>query len=428
MTIDPRAGELLDEVLARVPLLTGMEPRVAVACSGGADSLALLALAARAGLAPIAVHVDHGLRDGSAREAATVADAAARLGARFFPTRVSVDAGPNLEARARDARYAALERARGEVEAGAIVVAHTADDQAETVLLNLLRGSATTGLGGMPASRGAIVRPLLGVRRAETRALCHALGFVPVRDPMNDDLSFRRVWLRREVLPVLERAAARDIVSVLARQSEVLRAESDLLDGLADDALEAARDSGGAPRARALAALPPTLARRALRRLVGAPPPSQAALERVLAVARGERRAVQLAGGRRVTRRAGRLYVEFALETPEREASLLVPFPGRATGLGVRFEAWVARGAPTIWPDGRWTCVLDAAVAGEAGRVEHPGGAPPRLVVARTGAALWTVGYGVDASARPHLRTRRFLWVAAEPVVEPAMELVGGAV
>src|SRR5262249_29856700 len=125
-------------------------PPVVVGCSGGADSLALLALAVEAGLEPIAVHVDHGLRGGSGREGDVGAGAAARRGARFDARRVHVESGPNLEARARAARYDALEMARAEHGATAVLVAHTADDQAETVLLNLLRGSGSAGLAGLP--------------------------------------------------------------------------------------------------------------------------------------------------------------------------------------------------------------------------------------------------------------------------------------
>ena len=155
---------------------------VVVGCSGGADSLALLALAVDGGLAPIAVHVDHGLRPDSDREAGIVADAAARLGAGFDARRVTIAGEANLEARARTARYDALEAARVAHGATAVLVAHTADDQAETVLLNVLRGAAATGLAGMARRRGRIARPLLEVRRADTVALCASLGLEPLHD------------------------------------------------------------------------------------------------------------------------------------------------------------------------------------------------------------------------------------------------------
>ncbi|MGH9033498.1 MAG: tRNA lysidine(34) synthetase TilS [Acidimicrobiia bacterium] len=300
-------GEAVAPWRDRLRHLEGIDAPVVVACSGGADSLALLALAVAIHLDPIGVHVDHGLRAGSDREAAVVAAAAARIGARFHAERVIVEPGSNLEARARDARYDALERARARLGATAVLVGHTADDQAETVLLNLLRGGALTGLGGMPPRRGHLVRPLLGLRRADTAEVCARLGLAPVDDPMNADPTYRRVWLRREIIPALERGVGRDLVPVLTRQADVLRAESDFLDELARAAWPP--DDGSAPAAR-LVAMPPVLARRAVRCWLGPPPPSFDEVERVLTVARGEARATEIAGGRRVRRSGGRLTVE----------------------------------------------------------------------------------------------------------------------
>ena len=142
---------------ARLPvgaLFAGLEAPVVVACSGRPDSLALLALAAEAGLAPVAVHVDHGARAGSAAEAEVVAGFAERLGTGSPPRPVAVPPGPNFEARAREARYEALERARERLGCTAVLVGHSRDDQAETVLLNVLRGAGVPGLAGMPARRG----------------------------------------------------------------------------------------------------------------------------------------------------------------------------------------------------------------------------------------------------------------------------------
>ena len=297
---------LPEELARRLVGLAATDRPAVVGCSGGPDSLALLHVAHHLGLDPVAVHVDHGLRPGSDLDTETVADQARRLGVPFVAEPVSVAAGPNLEARARDARYCALERVRVQRAAAVTLVGHTADDQAETVLLNLLRGSAAAGLGGMPARRGTLVRPLLGVRRAETEALCAALGLVPVRDPTNDDRSPRRNWIRHEVLPLLSAGARRDLVPVLARQADVLRAESEYLDELA----EAAWPAGGDAAAGALGRLPRVLARRAVRRWLGPPPPSLAEVERVLAVAAGAGRATEVAGGRRVERRRGRLHVD----------------------------------------------------------------------------------------------------------------------
>jgi len=293
----------LDRALERLVGLDGVVPPVVVACSGGPDSLALLALAAAVALEPVAVHVDHGSRPGSDADASTVARHAAHLGVRFRAEQVSEPVGPNYEARARTARYAALERARVAIDATAVLVGHTADDQAETVLLNVLRGSAAAGLGAMAVRRDRIVRPLLEIRRSETEALCARLGLDPVRDPSNDDLAMRRNWIRHEVLPLLSEGAARDLVPVLARQAAILRDESEYLDALA----AAAWPGDGDRPARPLGSMPPVLARRAVRLWLGPPPPSLDEVERVLAVARSEVRATEVAGGRRVWRSGGRM-------------------------------------------------------------------------------------------------------------------------
>lgn len=261
------------------------------AVSGGADSLALLVLATAAGCDVTAVHVDHGLRADSARDADVVAGAAAAFGAAFRAEHVDVDDGPNLEERARDARFAALP--------DGVLTGHTADDQAETVLLNMLRGAGLDGLSGMGPGRHPIIR----LRRRETRSLCAGLGLTPVEDPSNADPRFRRNRVRRELLPLLDDLAERDVAALLARQADLLREEATLLDDLA-----ASLDPTDA---RALAAAPAPLARRAVRSwLRDGRPPASAAVERVLAVARGEARATDVGGGRRVARTGGRLRLE----------------------------------------------------------------------------------------------------------------------
>ncbi len=300
---DPLGG-----VAARADL-DGLVAPVVVACSGGPDSTALLALAAHAGLAPVAVHVDHGLRPSGAAEAAVVEALARHLGVPCRAVRVEVRPGPNLEARARDVRYEALAREAAGVGATAILTGHSADDLAETVVLNLLRGSGTSGLAGIPARRGTIVRPLLDVRRADLHALAvevaAAAGVEPVVDPTNEDERFRRNWVRRTVLPLLGSGAERDLVPVIARQARVMAEEADLLDALADELLAAAGPAE--PAVAALRGAPRALVRRALRRWLGPPWPSLADLDRVEAVLDGTRRATEIAGGVRVSRSDGRL-------------------------------------------------------------------------------------------------------------------------
>ncbi len=267
--------------------------RLRCGVSGGADSLALLVLATAAGCAVTAVHVDHGLRPGSGVEARVVEDAAARFGASFESATVEVEPGPNLEARARAARRAVLgpQAATG----------HTADDQAETVLVNLLRGAGVDGLAGMRAGPG---HPLLALRRHETVGLCGRLGLDPVVDPSNVDPRFVRNRVRHELLPLCAAIARRDVVPVLARQAAALAGDAALLEVLASlvDPMDA----------KAVSAAPEPVARRALREwLTGDGPyaPPLAAVERVLDVARGDRVATELPGGRRVARSSGRLSI-----------------------------------------------------------------------------------------------------------------------
>ena len=262
---------------------------VTCAVSGGADSTALLVLAVAADLQVTAVHVDHGLRVGSSVEADVVRAHARLLGATFRSERVDILDGPNLEARARDARYSMLPHD--------VLTGHTADDQAETVLLNLLRGAATTGLAAMrPGHR----HPILGLRRAETVGLCAELQLAVVDDPTNLEPRHLRNRVRHELLPLMEQLSRRDLAPVLARQAALARDDDDLLNVLA-----ATLD---ATDARELAAAPVALARRAVRQwLGGSHPPDAATVERVLQVARGHSLATEVTGGRRVSRNRQRL-------------------------------------------------------------------------------------------------------------------------
>jgi tRNA(Ile)-lysidine synthase len=255
------------------------------AFSGGPDSTALLVLASAAGCHPVAHHVDHGLRPESSDEAAQARRLAEQLGVPFLLHQVEVTDGPNMEARARAARFGVLP--------SPCATGHTLDDQAETVVINLLRGA---GLDGLAAMTPSAEKPLLRLRRAETRELCASLGLDTVRDPSNDDPRFRRNRVRHELLPLLDDVSERDIAPVLARMADVVRDEAALLDELA-----AGID---ATDARALAAAPPAIARRALRRWLTADgyAPDAAGIDRVLAVARGDRRACELPGGLRVSR------------------------------------------------------------------------------------------------------------------------------
>jgi len=248
-----------------------------VACSGGADSLALASaagfVARRAGLSCGLVTVDHGLQEGSGDRAAQVAAWARTAG--FDPVCVStVDVsgrpgGP--EAAARDARYEALVRAAHDVGAATVLLGHTRDDQAETVLLGLARGAGPRGLAGMPPRREVdgvtFVRPLLAVSRAQTRAACAILGLPVWDDPHNSDPAYARSRVRA-ALPVLTQILGEGLVDNLARTAALTAADSAALDRWADSALEAAGD-GDALRVDALADLPDAVRTRVLRRWAG---------------------------------------------------------------------------------------------------------------------------------------------------------------
>jgi len=267
---------------------------VLCAVSGGADSLALMVLAVAAGLEVTAVHVDHGLRPDSGDDTAVVAAAAEAHGAAFRAEKVEVAPGGDLEARARAARWAAL--------GPEALTGHTADDQAETLLINLLRGAGLDGLAAMePGGR----HPLLGIRRADTVALCRAVGLTPVEDPSNRDPRFVRNRVRHELLPLMVQISDRDVVPLLTRTADIARSAS--------EELEQAAAPIDPTNVAELNQVSPALASIALRRWLTTPDgyaPSVAEIERVLAVAKGDVAGCQLSRGRSIRRTAGVLRVE----------------------------------------------------------------------------------------------------------------------
>ncbi len=270
-------GRLAPSVAAiRLAVRAALTPSpgpVLVACSGGADSLALAAAAAfvapRAGVPAGLVTVDHGLQPGSDRRAADVAGWARTAG--LTPVEVVVvdvagrPGGP--EAAARQARYAALTAAARRHGATAVLLGHTRDDQAETVLLALARGAGPRGLAGMPARRDAdgiaLLRPLLGVGRADTRKACAALGLSPWEDPHNTDDRYARARVRADALPALVAALGPAVVDNLARTASLLATDTAALDALASSALSGAR-AGGGLSVSALAPLPTAVRTRVL--------------------------------------------------------------------------------------------------------------------------------------------------------------------
>lgn len=290
---------------------------VLAACSGGADSLALAAalgfVAPRAGLRAGLLTVDHGLQTGSAERAAEVLRLAPGLGldlAEALTVVVGTSGGP--EAAAREARYAALAQAAGRLGAAAVLLGHTRDDQAETVLLRLARGSGTRSLAGMPARAGIYRRPLLELGRVTTVAACAALGLTPWDDPHNLDDRYARVRVRERLLPALEDELGPGVAEALARTASLCRDDADALDAWAAEVYArvavrdcALSDTGAVTLAvRDLEGLPAAVRRRALRRAAieaGAPPGTLAAshvlqVDRLVTAWRGQRR-IEMPGG-----------------------------------------------------------------------------------------------------------------------------------
>jgi tRNA(Ile)-lysidine synthase len=330
---------------------------VLVACSGGADSLALAAALAfeapRMGLRGGGVTVDHGLQPGSADQAQKVTKALAAMGLdpvqsiavaveRPGDRRVRREPGgpadhgdvggvgggddagdgggggghdyPGPEAAARAARYRALDQAASSCGAAAILLGHTTDDQAETVLLGLARGSGARSLAGMPGRNGRCLRPLLETSRATTRAACAALGFEPWDDPQNADPSFARARVRHRLLPALEEELGPGVTEALARSARQLRADAEFLDALAKSEAQRLAPAGCGLPLDALAALPQAIRSRVLRdaaTTAGCPPGALTArhvagLEALVTGWRGQRW-TDLPGGIRGQRRYGKL-------------------------------------------------------------------------------------------------------------------------
>lgn len=302
---------------------------VLVACSGGADSTALAAAVAfeapRLGLRAGAVTVDHGLQSGSAARADNLVVRLRGMG--LEPTsavRVEVVSGTlGPEAAARSARYAALDAVAAALDACAVLLAHTADDQAETVLLGLARGSGLRSLAGMRGVNGRYRRPLLGLSRDVTTRACAAQDLPVWIDPHNSDARFARVRVRDTVLPTLERELGPGVTAALARTAEQARADADALDALA--AAELTRLVGTSTAAErgelelpayAIAELPTAIGSRVVRSwlITAGAPATDLSYRHVLAVIElvtswhGQAWA-ELPGGLRVTRRDGRLRV-----------------------------------------------------------------------------------------------------------------------
>lgn len=363
----PRASSetsSLTAALARSYAEHGARSRsVLLAVSGGADSTALLVGTARVrealALRVEVATVDHGLRAEAAEEVTSVVGLATRLGLTCHVRRLELEPGPGVEARAREARYAALEALRKERGLDFVATGHTLDDQAETLLMRLSRGTALRGARAIHARASTLLRPLLSCSRDDVLAFLatEEVGFV--RDPMNADPSFFRTRVRRDVLPALNRAAGFSTVEHLATFARLASEDEALLAGLADAAWERLTLPGGGLEAVGLRALEPPLARRVLARLLGEAGArvDHATLER----------------GRDVVARGGSMPLSDGLLFKATGGRVRCVAPGRKMpppslvleGPGARgdFDAWrfqVAEGTP---PPGVLVLMLEAGTA-----------------------------------------------------------------
>ena len=290
---------------------------VLVAVSGGADSLALayalLKESQPLAITAVAVTIDHQLQAGSALQAEKVLSQLKEFGyEKVFIEKVVVDIKSGIEAGARDARYQALTAVAEKEQAQKIFLGHTRDDQAETVLLGLARGSGTRSLSGMAVENGKYVRPLLALTRAQTVAACEEIGVVFWNDPHNMNKDFSRVRVRNEVLPVMEEKIGPGISAALARSASLLRDDADALDAIAD--VEISQLNLADLDCQRLGELPRAIRTRIIRAaLYGAGAPSGsitwdhvAAVEALITHWHGQG-ALSLPGGVKVERISGRL-------------------------------------------------------------------------------------------------------------------------
>jgi tRNA(Ile)-lysidine synthase len=384
------------------------------------------------GIACRAIHVDHGLPDSPVMRRAAEA-VAATLGIELEVQEVEVPVGASPENQARIVRYAALESALADDER--LVTGHTRDDQAETVLLNLMRGTGLDGLRGIPRSRGRVIRPILSVTRSETRELATLLGVPWHDDPSNNDEDPRRNQIRRIVMPDLEARFNPRLRATLATLAETLQGEfpggrspvriHETEDGLAMAAPEL--HSVG-PHAAAQAF------REAVRRIRGPHAGTRTEIERLAAVADGSSPMAELSGGIRVFRRGPWLVLERAAERPDRIPQPWI-VPGSIEFGGWVLDSWSESRAPNAFPLSAWTAVADAdlfpirTTVRTTGRGDVIDGVPVSEVLRQVGvsanermdwpivdsgeAVIWVPGARISRSVWVGSTTRRYLWVNA---------------
>jgi tRNA(Ile)-lysidine synthase len=429
---------------------------VLVAVSGGADSVALLhllrSLSTELSLTLHVLHVDHGLRADSARDAAFVREIATRLGVPVEVTRVTVATGDSLESAARVERYTALEARARSLGAERIAVGHTLDDQAETVLMRMLVGAGVRGLAAIPPVRGRVIRPLIETRRADLVALLGAIGLPWIEDPSNRDPRFLRNRVRHELLPMLSASYRPDLVVTLDRIARLCRDTVDAIERVAARELDRVavhdRDAIVLPH-EALAELPAQVgaemlrqaaarlgshaplrawAHRGLARVLASPPPRRAFRLGGVVVEVSSGR-VRLAGGQRPALATRVLTAPGRLELPEigqvLEARLVsaVDYAVPRAAARVGFDA--SRLPPTLTVRGRRAGDRFAPFGGQGERrlksflidEKIPRWERGRLpLVEADGRILWIAGVRRADAAPVTAETRRVLELALIPL------------
>lgn len=439
----PRIGHattFLTKTLESSYLRLGERERgVLLAVSGGADSTALLVgtalIAERLGLRVRVASLDHGLRPDSAAEVDAVARLAARFSLPFYSRALHLKPGPGVEARAREARYAALESLRTEAGADVVATAHTASDQAETLLMRLVRGTSLRGARSIQPRRGTVIRPLLDCTREDVEAFLAEQGVPFVNDPMNLDRSLLRTRIRHDVLPTLARAAGYPVARRLAAFARLAAEDAALLDGMAETAWRRLVLPDGGLDAVGVRALESPLRRRVLARLVSeaGAEVDEALLTRLLhAVDTG--RPATLGRGLQLRSAGGRVRcVAPGASAPPEPVRLDGPGascsqPGTGWGFSVRTEPappgvlGLALPADVSWPlTVRTRRAGDRVRAGGKSRklqdvfvdlripAERRDSLP--IVVDAAGSLLWVPGFWADSSRSA--RSGHYLWATS---------------
>jgi|GEM_PF-3143261 len=279
--------------------------RVLLACSGGADSLALLTILHAIDVDFSVCYVEHGLNEETQQAVNYLAELCGALNIDFYEQSIHMsdaEKESNLEANARRLRYEALEEVRIKDNADVIATAHHQDDLAETFLINLIRGSGSGGVS-LAKERNNIIRPVLGCRKSQLEALVEYCSLNPIIDPSNAELIFVRNRIRHEAIPLLDEISNRDVTELLVRASQIIKEDSDYIDTVAQICWPKEEAS-----TKALRELDIVLQKHALRNWIQGMPPSSEEIERILKVVNHEIKATQISGNRTIRRSGGVLY------------------------------------------------------------------------------------------------------------------------